>query len=128
MIVMVTADTHEPAPAAMPTAATAHRLAAVVRPRIVAPSLRIAPAPRNPTPVTICAATRAGSAPGALKASIERTVNAADPIDTRRWVRIPAGWSWTSRSRPMAAPRAAATTSRHASSSWMTRSAPIASV
>ena len=36
MTVIVRAVSHEPAPAAIPTAAVAHRLAAVVRPRIVA--------------------------------------------------------------------------------------------
>ena len=53
--------TYSPAPAAMPTADVAHRLAAVVSPRITMPSLRIAPAPRKPMPETIWAAMRVGS-------------------------------------------------------------------
>ena len=50
-----------PRPAASPMAATAHRLAAVVRPLIEAPSLRMAPAPRKPTPTTTWEATRVTS-------------------------------------------------------------------
>ena len=41
-----------PAPEAIPTAATTQRLAAVVRPRIVKPWRKITPAPRKPIPVT----------------------------------------------------------------------------
>ncbi len=33
----------------------------------------------------------AGSAPGLWNASSDRTVNVADPTDTSRWVRMPAG-------------------------------------
>ena len=68
MTVAPSATPHAPAPAAMPTAATAHRLAAVVRPRTLTPYLRIAPAPRKPIPDTICAATRPWSPPGPAKA------------------------------------------------------------
>ena len=56
--VVTTATTHQPAPTAIPTAAVAHRLAAVVSPRTDVPYLMIAPAPRKPMPVTIWAATR----------------------------------------------------------------------
>jgi hypothetical protein len=42
-------------------------------------------------PVTIWAATRAGSDPGATNDSSDRTVKVAAPTATRRWVRIPAG-------------------------------------
>ena len=45
----------------MPIAATIQRLAAVVRPRTDMPERMIAPAPRKPIPVTICAAMRVGS-------------------------------------------------------------------
>ena len=45
----------------MPIAATIQRLAAVVSPRTVRPWRMIAPAPRKPMPVTICAAIRVGS-------------------------------------------------------------------
>ncbi len=42
-------------------AAAAHRLAAVVSPLTSRPRRMIAPAPRNPTPVTTCAALLVGS-------------------------------------------------------------------
>ena len=41
-----------PLPAARPIAETIHKLAAVVRPRIVKPSCRMVPAPRKPMPLT----------------------------------------------------------------------------
>ena len=47
----------------MPMAATSHTAAAVVRPEILLPSRKIAPAPKKPTPDTICAAIRPGSPP-----------------------------------------------------------------
>ena len=50
-----------PLPAARPIAETIHRLAAVVRPRIVKPSCRMVPAPRKPMPLTTWAAIRAES-------------------------------------------------------------------
>ena len=46
---------------AMPIAAEIQTAAAVVRPRTAMPWWMIAPAPRKPTPVTTCAATRVGS-------------------------------------------------------------------
>ena len=46
---------------AMPIAAASQSVAAVVRPRTVRPWRMIAPAPRKPMPVTICAAIRVGS-------------------------------------------------------------------
>ena len=101
------------APAAIPTAAVAQRLAAVVSPRTEDPYLRIAPAPRNPIPETICAAIREGSVGAAeRKKKIPSTVNATEPSETRICVRIPAGWAWISRSNPIAAPSSAATSSR----------------
>src|ERR687884_2359673 len=80
----------------------------------------IAPAPRNPIPVTICAAIRLGSArttlcPEARKAwnpYAETTVKSAEPSDTSRCVRRPASRSRISRSSPIAAPSAAANASR----------------
>ena len=82
----------------MPIAAVAQRLAAVVRPRIDVPYLRIAPAPRKPIPDTIWAATRdvsVGSEPfgagGPLNAKIDSSVKIADPSATSRCVRMPAG-------------------------------------
>src|ERR687884_1296866 len=80
----------------------------------------IAPAPRNPIPVTICAAIRLGSArttlcPDARKAwkpYAETIVKSAEPSDTSKCVRSPASRSRISRSSPIAAPSAAASASR----------------
>ena len=51
-----------PTPMAVPTAAVIQRLAAVVRPRMLAPYFKMAPPPRNPMPTTIWDATREMSA------------------------------------------------------------------
>lgn len=61
MAVAAMAATYKPPPTARPTAATDHRLAAVVNPRTISPRNRIEPAPRKPMPETTCAATREGS-------------------------------------------------------------------
>ena len=61
-----------PAPAATPMAALTQTVAAVVRPWMPARVRMIAPAPRNPIPVTICAATRDGS-PAAMVNSTDRS-------------------------------------------------------
>jgi hypothetical protein len=45
----------------MPIAAASQSVAAVVSPRTESPCRMIAPAPRKPMPVTICAAIRVGS-------------------------------------------------------------------
>ena len=125
MAVPTTARSGWPAPAAIPIAEVAHRLPAVVSPRIEVPYLMIAPAPRKPMPVTIWAAIRVGS--GAVPSPLastptnpntDSTVNIAEPNDTRRWVRIPAGCWWISRSSPTSAPSTEATTSRKARSAW----------
>ena len=55
-------STSAPMPTAVPTAAVTHRLAAVVRPRMLAPYLMMAPPPRKPMPTTICEAILVGSA------------------------------------------------------------------
>src|SRR5882762_1596516 len=104
----------------MPIAATSHSVAAVVSPRIERPSRMIAPAPRKPMPVTIWAAMRVGSARTTLaplarnawKPYAETIVKSAEPSETSRWVRIPASRSRSSRSTPIAPPRAAATARR----------------
>src|SRR3954447_4043461 len=104
----------------MPIAATTHNVAAVVRPRTDSPSRMIAPAPRNPIPVTICAATRDGSArtiePPPARNSwnpyAEMIVNSAEPSETRRCVRMPASRSRISRSNPITAPSAHASVRR----------------
>src|SRR5438270_4415814 len=87
----------------------------------------IAPAPRKPIPVTICAAIRGGSArttlwPEARKAwkpYAETIVNSADPSATRRWVRSPASRWRISRSTRIRPPRSAASASRSSDSSQL---------
>src|SRR5439155_15165801 len=82
----------------------------------------IAPAPRKPIPVTVCAATRVGSM---LLPCVRRSwkpyapaiVNSAEPSETSRWVRKPASRSRSSRSIPTAPPSAAASASRNRASS-----------
>src|SRR5437763_7452461 len=108
----------------MPIAATTHSVAAVVSPRTDRPSRMIAPAPRKPMPVTICAAIRVGSARtteppfvrNSWKPKAETIVNSAEPSDTNKWVRIPASRSRSSRSKPTAAPSPPATARRPSAS------------
>src|SRR5437588_2049856 len=108
----------------MPTAATTQSVAAVVRPRTERPWRMIAPAPRKPIPVTICAAIRLGSARTTLEPDArnewnpyaETSVKSAEPSDTSRCVRNPASRSRISRSRPIAPPRTAASASRSTTS------------
>src|SRR5256714_10127135 len=84
----------------------------------------IAPAPRNPIPVTIWAAIRVGSARMALWPEVrnslnpyaETIVNSAEPTDTSRCVRRPASRSRSSRSSPSTPPRAAARATRPSTS------------
>src|SRR5438270_7041154 len=75
----------------MPIAATSHNVAAVVSPRTERPCRMIAPAPRKPIPLTICAAMRVGSmrVPVAVKKSSnpyadEREQGRADADDEMR--------------------------------------------
>src|SRR6266576_4727667 len=102
----------------MPIAATSQSDAAVVSPRTERPWRMIAPAPRKPIPVTICAAMRVGStlAPKLLKPYAETSVKSAEPTETTRCVRSPACRSRSSRSSPIAPPSAAATKSRSSTS------------
>src|SRR6476469_9127403 len=72
----------------------------------------IAPAPRKPMPLTICAAIRVGSTRGEVNAYALTSVNSAEPTQTTRCVRSPACRSRSSRSRPIEPPSAAATVSR----------------
>ena len=65
--VATTDKIYSPDPTARPMAATDQMLAAVVRPWILKPERRMVPAPRKPTPVTIWAATLAGSHVGNAK-------------------------------------------------------------
>src|SRR5688572_235318 len=85
----------------------------------------IAPAPRKPIPVTICAAIRVGSKtiPSRWEklqsdhAYAETRKKSAEPSETSRCVRSPASRSRSSRSRPIAPPSPAATKSLIATSS-----------
>src|SRR5438132_587706 len=104
----------------MPIAAATQSVAAVVSPRTERPWRMIAPAPRKPMPVTICAAIRVGSArmtwsPLSRKPEkpyADTIVNRAEPTQTRMCVRSPASRSRSSRSKPIAPPSPAATASR----------------
>ena len=78
-------------PAATPIAAFTQIVAAVVMPWTVSRLRMIAPPPRKPMPVTICAAMRPGSAPPcAIEADM--IVNNAEPTAIRMFVRRPAGF------------------------------------
>src|SRR2546427_10197159 len=79
------------------------------------PVRRMAPAPRNPTPVTICAAIRVGSV-AVPNFSSPRPAKRQDPMPTRAMVRMPAGWPWYSRSSPIATARTAVMKRRRAKS------------
>jgi hypothetical protein len=84
----------------------------------------IAPAPRKPIPVTICAAIRVGSKtiPDSVENCqsvhpyAETSVKTQAPSETIRWVRKPASWSRSSRSKPIAPPSSAAASSRRSAS------------
>ena len=91
-----------PTPQARPMAATAHRLAAVVRFRMALPWRKMMPAPRKPMPTATLEATRVdvglqdGLGPrrsNSRKPSVEMTPNRPAPRATARWVRSPASWS-----------------------------------
>src|SRR5438132_4544672 len=109
----------------MPIAATTQSVAAVVSPRIESPCRMIAPAPRKPIPVTICAAIRVGSVRTRLppwtrksrKPYADAIVNSAEPSETSMCVRKPASRSRNSRSSPTAPPSAAARARRSSASS-----------
>src|ERR1700694_5461582 len=94
-----------PAPAKAPTAAEYHRVAAVLRPRTLSPSRMITPAPRNPIPDTIWAATRVGSAVAPLNPFADNNTNKVAPTATRALVRNPAIRARYWRSNPMTVPR-----------------------
>src|SRR6202022_1386926 len=89
--VVKTAIRTYPKPTTIPTAATTQIVAAVVKPRTSVPCRRMAPAPRKPTPVTICAAMRVGSVRLPKAGSRATAVNRHDPTPTKAIVRIPAG-------------------------------------
>ena len=75
-------------PEAVPTAATAQKVAAVDRPRTVVPRRRMTPAPRKPTPVAIAPSAAPGLLPPCATAMRAKTQAAAE---TRAQERRPAG-------------------------------------
>src|SRR5579872_1691555 len=97
-----------PTPTTSPTDATTQRVAALVIPLTWPPFAIIAPAPKNPIPVTIASAILEvlGSRPSPI------VVNIADPRQTSIWVRRPAGLFFSSRSNPITAPNPIATSKR----------------
>src|SRR5467141_2566719 len=105
-----------PKPTTIPIAATTQMVAAVVKPLTSDPVRRMAPAPRKPTPVTICAAMRVGSTRLPKMGSRPTVVNRHAPTPTSAIVRMPAGWPWYSRSEPMKIARMRVTTIRRAKS------------
>src|SRR2546426_4354268 len=93
----------------MPTAATTQIIAAEVRPVTRPRDWMIAPAPRKPIPVTICAARRPGSAgrPVAITMAtcVDSHMNSIEPRQMRMLVRKPGGLFFISRSTPMRPPQ-----------------------
>src|SRR5438132_6344093 len=82
-------------------------VAALVRPTTAPRACRMVPAPMKPTPVTICAAMRVGSAfPPASET--DSLVYSTEPMQIRMFVRRPAGLPPSSRSRPIAPPNSVA--------------------
>src|SRR5258708_23135415 len=109
----MTTRRYGPPPAATPSAALTHTVAAVVSPCTPSRLWRIVPAPRKPIPLTIWAAIRVPSAaPGASITDI--IVKIAAPSAMRMLVRKPALLRRSSRSAPNSPPTAAAS-----SSLWM---------
>ena len=103
-----------PAPTVIPTPTVAQTPAAVVMPLTPCFLAKMRPAPKNPTPVTMPAATREGSSlTFSLSTSknpyFETTIIKAEASATIRCVRIPAPFALFFRSKPIAAPHAAAT-------------------
>src|SRR3989441_3031381 len=88
-------------PNATPIAATTHIVAALVSPTTAPRAWRIVPAPMKPTPVTICPATRVGSA-AAPTMAMDTCVYSTEPMQMRMLVRNPAGLPRSSRSTPIA--------------------------
>ena len=86
--VTIAAAATKPEPLSVPTAAAHHRVAAVVSPRTLKPSLKITPAPRKPMPDTTWAAMRVALlSPAAIPDSATK---AAEPVATSACVRMPA--------------------------------------
>lgn len=88
-------------PNAIPIAAPNHTVAAVVKFRTVGPLWNIIPAPKNPIPVTICAAILDGAATSVFS---DKNVNSIDPHITNAIVLIPASFPLASLSNPISIP------------------------
>ena len=95
-----------PIPIAIPIAAEIQIVVAVVSPFTLAPSLKIAPAPKNPIPVTILEATRAS-----LLIKFDTIVKRVDPTVISITVLKPADFVLYSLSAPIIAPIKRATKS-----------------
>ena len=115
IIVVAAAAKYNPPPVASPIAATVHRPAAVVNPRM-APRFKnnMVPAPIKPIPLTTCAATLEGSSDTCSVPKIsanpkaETIIIKQEPTLTIMWVLKPAAQSFLSRSKPINAPNRAA--------------------
>src|SRR5579864_3946117 len=101
----------------MPSDAATQIVDAVVSPRTSSPWRRMLPAPRKPTPVTICAAIRVGSTDLGKSGINPSPVNMHEPALISANVRSPAGCPRNSRSAPMQRPSNSATETRRARSS-----------
>src|SRR3989442_11676989 len=88
-------------------AATTQIVAALVSPTTPQRGERIVPARMKPTPVTICPATRVGSA-AAPTMAMDTCVYSTEPMQMRMLVRNPAGLPPSSRSNPIAPPSSVA--------------------
>src|SRR5271166_2331860 len=102
------AVSYRPPPAAIPIPAATKIVAAEVKPDTEPLSCRMAPAPMKPMPVIICAAILVWSATSGPASLSDRMVNMAEPKHMNMTVRSPVGRCFSSRSSPIAAPRAAA--------------------
>lgn len=106
----------KPMPTIIPMPETNQIVEAVVMPVTFKPVLRMTPAPRKPTPVTICAeilpgSTVAGAPAMCCQDRIDARVNSAEPEQMKMFVLSPAGLPAHSLSRPTRAPQTVATIS-----------------
>lgn len=107
----------KPMPTSIPMPDTNHIVEAVVMPVTLSPVFRMTPAPRKPTPETICADIRPGSTVSGAPAitcqdRIDARVNSADPEHMKMFVLRPAGFPAHSLSSPTRAPQRHATVRR----------------
>ena len=121
IMVPATAMRYIPAPMAMPMPAVVQMPAAVVRPVTQRLRSKIMPAPRKPMPATTLDATRETSAlknsvrgETSKKPYLETSIIRAAPMQTMRWVRMPASFRRLVRSMPMHRPQQEARISRTA--------------